>query len=55
MLLIYPLRLVEKIIEIRNDNFSEWVVAMKQVPLDHQNGIRKILLDKRMGISVDKP
>ena len=55
VLLTDPFCLAEKIIETRNDIVSEWIEAMKQVPLDHQKGIRKILLDKRMGISVNSP
>jgi len=46
--LIDPHRLAEQIIETRNDIVLEWIEAMNQVPSDHQDGIRRILLNKRM-------
>lgn len=44
-----PFGISEQIIEIRNDIVSEWIVAMQQVPVAHQSGIRGILLNKIMG------
>eukprot|EP00534_Pseudo-nitzschia_fraudulenta_P015684 CAMPEP_0201248846 /NCGR_PEP_ID=MMETSP0852-20130820/57979_1 /ASSEMBLY_ACC=CAM_ASM_000632 /TAXON_ID=183588 /ORGANISM="Pseudo-nitzschia fraudulenta, Strain WWA7" /LENGTH=392 /DNA_ID=CAMNT_0047547749 /DNA_START=126 /DNA_END=1307 /DNA_ORIENTATION=- len=44
-----PFGLSEKIIEIRNDIFSEWIIAMNQVPIAHQSGVRKNLLSKQIG------
>jgi len=49
--LIDPHRLAEQIIETRNDIVLEWIEAMNQVPSDHQDGIRRILLNKRMSTS----
>lgn len=49
--LIDPYRLAEQIIETRNDIVSEWIEAMSSVNADHQDGIRRILLNKRMSTS----
>eukprot|EP00535_Pseudo-nitzschia_heimii_P012218 CAMPEP_0197198888 /NCGR_PEP_ID=MMETSP1423-20130617/33605_1 /TAXON_ID=476441 /ORGANISM="Pseudo-nitzschia heimii, Strain UNC1101" /LENGTH=347 /DNA_ID=CAMNT_0042652735 /DNA_START=121 /DNA_END=1164 /DNA_ORIENTATION=- len=46
--LIDPFGLSEKIIEIRNDIISEWIETMNQVPSAHQDGVRKMLLNKQM-------
>jgi len=43
-----PFGLSEQIIEIRNDIVSEWIEAMNQVPAAHQDGVRRILLNKQM-------
>ena len=43
-----PYGIAEQIIEIRNDILSEWMVAMEQVPVAHQNGVRGIILNKQM-------
>ena len=43
-----PFYLSEKIIETRNIIVTEWKDAMEQVPSDHQDGIRRILLNKQM-------
>lgn len=43
-----PFGLAEKVIETRNVIVTEWKEAMAQVPADHQDGIRRILLDKQM-------
>lgn len=44
-----PFGLSEQIIERRNDIISEWVEAMDRVPTAHQDGLRKMLLNKQMG------
>ena len=44
-----PFGVSEQIIEIRNDIVSEWIEAMNHVPAAHQDGVRKILLNKRLG------
>jgi hypothetical protein len=43
-----PFGLAEQIIETRNDIVLEWKAAMKQVPADHQDGIRRLILNKQM-------
>jgi len=43
-----PYGIAEQIIEIRNDIVSEWIVAMEQVPVAHQNGVRGTILNKQM-------
>mmetsp|Transcript_21767 Transcript_21767/g.51379 ORF Transcript_21767/g.51379 Transcript_21767/m.51379 type:complete len:484 (-) Transcript_21767:96-1547(-) len=43
-----PFYLSEKVIETRNIIVAEWKEAMKHIPSDHQDGIRRILLDKQM-------
>lgn len=43
-----PFGLSEKIIQVRNDIFLEWIEAMTHVPTAHQDGVRKRLLDKQM-------
>jgi hypothetical protein len=43
-----PFGLSEKIIQVRNDIFSEWIEAMAHVPTAHQDSVRKRLLDKQM-------
>ena len=43
-----PFGISEQIIEIRNDIVSEWIVAMEQVPVAHQSGIRGTILNKQM-------
>jgi hypothetical protein len=43
-----PFGLAEQIIETRNEIVAEWKVAMKNVPSDHQSGLRKLLLEKQM-------
>jgi len=43
-----PFGLAEQIIEMRNNIFSEWIEAMNQVPAAHQDGVRRILLNKRI-------
>ncbi len=43
-----PFGVSEQIIEIRNDIVSEWIVAMEQVPVAHQNGVRGKILSKQM-------
>ena len=48
MALADPFGLAEQIIETRNDIVTEWKEAMQQVPADHQDGIRRILLNKQM-------
>ncbi|KAL3924072.1 MAG: hypothetical protein SGILL_001276, partial [Bacillariaceae sp.] len=48
MALADPFGLAEQIIETRNEIVVEWKDAMAQVPADHQDGIRKILLNKQM-------
>jgi hypothetical protein len=48
MALADPFGLAEQIISTRDDIVSEWKEAMRQVPIDHQNGIRRILLNKQM-------
>ena len=46
--LIDPFGISEQIIEIRNDIVSEWILAMEQVPVAHQSGIRGTILNKQM-------
>jgi len=43
-----PFGVSEQIIEIRNEIVSEWIVAMEQVPVAHQNGVRGKILSKQM-------
>lgn len=43
-----PFGLAEQIIETRNTIVAEWKDAMEQVPADHQDGIRRIILNKQM-------
>jgi hypothetical protein len=43
-----PRGLAELIIETRSDIVVEWKALMQQVPQDHSQGIRKILLNKQM-------
>jgi hypothetical protein len=49
MALADPFGLAEQIISTRDEIVLEWKEAMRQVPLDHQDGIRRILLNKQMG------
>lgn len=44
-----PFGLSEQIIEIRNDILSEWIETMNEVPAAHQDGVRKMLLNRQMG------
>jgi hypothetical protein len=48
MALVDPFGLAEQLIETRNDIVAEWKEAMQQVPADHQDGIRRIILNKQM-------
>jgi hypothetical protein len=43
-----PFGLAEQVITTRDEIVSEWKEAMQQVPTDHQDGIRRILLNKQM-------
>lgn len=43
-----PLRLAEQIIDKRQQLVEEWKELMREVPRDHVNGIRKVLLAKQM-------
>lgn len=43
-----PFGLAEQIIETRNEIVVEWKEAMNNVPADHQDGIRRLLLEKQM-------
>jgi hypothetical protein len=43
-----PMGLVEEIIEMRREVMDEWKTIMKQVPEDHDVGIRRIILEKQM-------
>ena len=49
MKLTDPFGLSEQIIEIRNDIVSEWIETMNEVPAAHQDGVRKMLLNRQMG------
>jgi len=48
MALVDPFGLAEQIIETREVIVSEWKDSMRQVPTDHQHGIRRVLLNKQM-------
>jgi hypothetical protein len=43
-----PFYLAEKVIETRNTIVSEWKEVMGQVPAEHQDGIRRIVLEKQI-------
>jgi hypothetical protein len=43
-----PRGLAEQIIETRSEIVVEWKALMQQVPQDHAQGIRKVLLSKQM-------
>jgi len=49
VILIDPFGVSEQIIEIRSDIISEWIEAMHMVPAAHQDGVRKMILNKQMG------